>query len=235
MTTKHHLTNAETVYQGKAYYPPLTDSQERNGAPITFLTKIDLGTPDVADVDGVCASQDGTGGAGLLINGALASGGVATLPFPRNLVIDTDSAGDTTQTVTITGTDVYGEVIVETIAFNGVTAVYGLKAFKTITAATLSAALTSAALIGEGPALGLPYRAATKSDVLYANTFFNDIVEATLPTVVAGVDTTATATTGDTRGTVTLNSTLDESQIYTYMVVDTSTKALMVGVDQYGG
>ena len=232
--SKHHISRAQAIYAGAAYYPPLTDANERLGAPITFMTKVDLGTPDTGDLDGVSDAHDGTSVLSVVIDGALATGGVATFAFPRAVSIDTNSAGDTTQTATITGTDVYGEDLVEIITFNGTTAVVGQKAFKTVTAVTLSATLTGTCDIGESEILGLPYALSDKSNLL--STWFGGVDEATLPTIVVA-DTTAvtTGTTNDVRGTLLLNSTLDESQIYLYMVVDASTKALMVGVDQYGG
>jgi len=237
--SKHHITSASEVFQGAANYAPLLDDNEgRRGAPITFMTKVDLGTPIVADPDGISDGHDGSAATGSLtvaIDGTLASAGVVTLDTPRTLSIDTDSAGDTSQSITVTGTDVYGEVLVETIDFNGTTAVVGLKAFKTITAATLSAALTSECDLGTTDALGLPYVLSDNSNLL--NTWFGGVDEVTKPTIVLGVTTDpATAITGDTRGTLDLNGTLDGStQVYVNMVVDTSTKVLMVGVDQYGG
>lgn len=234
MSTKHHITHASTVYQGSAYYAPLMNTNERRGAPITFMTKVDMGTPIVADPDGISDGHDGTSVLTVALDGALASGGAVVLDVPRTITIDTNSAGDTTQTATITGTDVYGAPLVELIAFNGTTAVVGQKAFSTVTSVVLSAALTGTCDIGTTDALGLPYVLSDKSNLL--STWFGGVDEATLPTIALGDTTTATATTNDTRGTLDLNSTLDGStQIYVYMVVDSSTKDLLVGVDQYGG
>jgi hypothetical protein len=55
-------------------------------------------------------------------------------------------------------------------------------------------------------------------------------------TVVAAVTTAATATTGDVRGTITMNPALDGNEIVAYMVVSgRQTPEGILGVDQYGG
>ena len=70
---------------------------------------------DAADPNGICLDQT-TGGAGnLLINGALATGGVATLDVQRR--VEAESAADLSGVnFTITGTDEQGRIISETIA-----------------------------------------------------------------------------------------------------------------------
>jgi hypothetical protein len=106
--------------------------------------------PLTADADGVSASQTVTGaGTAFLINGALASGGAVTFDTPRNVV----GAWTNTAIITITGTDVYGEAMVETSASG--TSHAGLKAFKTVTRVTTSATVTSAT-VGSGNVIGLP-------------------------------------------------------------------------------
>lgn len=234
--SKHHISAASEVFQGAAnYIPMLNDNEGRRGAPVTFMTKVDMGTPIVADPDGISDGHDGTAVLTVALDGTLASGGAVTLDVPRTISIDTNSAGDTTQKATVTGTDVYGEPLVELIAFNGTTAVVGVKAFKTITSVILSAVLTDECDIGTTDALGLPFVLSDKSNLL--STWFAGVDEATLPTIVLGVTTDpATNVTGDVRGTIDVNSTLDGTkQIYLYMVVDSSTKVLLAGVDQFGG
>ena len=93
-----------------------------------------------ADADGIAAAQ-AVGGAGdLTLNGALASGGVATLDVPRHVSVVSADVGDTTQTATVTGTDRYGNAISEVLTLNGTTTVKGSKNFKTITQVAMSAA-----------------------------------------------------------------------------------------------
>lgn len=105
-------------------------------------------SPAAADVDGVCAAQAVAGAGNLTIDGALASGGVATMDIPRHLVIDSTNAGDTTQTLTITGTDRYGNTLTEAIAANGTTAVDGTKNFATVTQVASDGAFTGNVTVG---------------------------------------------------------------------------------------
>lgn len=72
---------------------------------------------DAADADGICASQTpAAGGEQLLtIDGAFASGGVATLDVERKILI-TSAADDSARTFTITGTTFFGHVITFTVA-----------------------------------------------------------------------------------------------------------------------
>src|SRR3546814_13930676 len=70
------------------------------------LGRIELGSPDALDADGIVESviiaDDAT------LDGALVEDGVATFDVPRNVVI-TGAASVTSVTFTITGTDVFGE------------------------------------------------------------------------------------------------------------------------------
>jgi hypothetical protein len=103
-------------------------------------------TPTAVDADGVCASQSPAGGA-ILINGALASGGVATFGAAQ-LVRLTSAADDSGITFTFRGTDADGNSLAETVAGtnagNSDTTLY----FKTITSITASAAVTGAIIVG---------------------------------------------------------------------------------------
>lgn len=86
MTAKHHLTHAEQLFWGAAYYEPAHSQNGRKGARITPASRVLIGAPDAADADGVAASQSVGAGASFTVNGALASGGVATFDVPRNVV-----------------------------------------------------------------------------------------------------------------------------------------------------
>ena len=168
------------------------------------LVKIGLGAPATADPDGVCATQALNTGALGVIAGALASGGVATFDKPRNVV----AAWTTAAVLTVTGTDEFGNVVVESSASG--TSFTGKKAFKTVTKVEVSANVTGLT-VGSGVVLGLPVFLADTVDVLKE---IMDSAAATAGTLVAGVQTTPTATTGDVRGTYSPNSAPNGSRVY---------------------
>ena len=197
-----------------------------NVAPANVV-KISLGAPDVADPNGICEAQSGAAGA-LTLDGALVSGGVATLDVPRNIVID--SGGVDTAVLTITGTDAYGNTIVENITLNGTTAVAGKKAFKTVTSVVSSATISNGAFVGTGDVLGLPVFLPGTAYVLKE---LEDGAAPTAGTLVAGVSTAATATTGDVRGTYDPNSAADGAKVFDLLVALPDPK--YKGVSQYAG
>lgn len=184
---------------------------------------VNLGAPDAADADGVCASQSGTASTAMTINGALAASGVATFDVPRNVV----AAWTNTAVLTVTGTDEYGNTVVESSASG--TSMAGKKAFKTITSVVPSANITGAT-VGSGDVLGLPLFLENKGHVLRE---MEDGVAATAGTLVAGVTSAATATTGDVRGTYDPNSACDGSKAFTLVAAVTDPNDR--GVSQYAG
>lgn len=189
------------------------------------VVEIDLGEPDTADADGIFTSYTGSTPA---LNGALVADGVATFDVPRNIVVD--SGGVDTAVLTFTGTDEYGNTLVESITLNGSTAVAGKKAFKTVTAVSSSAAIANGAFAGTGDVLGLPVFVAEAGDVVYEK---EDGATATAGTLVAGDTTTPTATTGDVRGTYDPNTAADGSTEFKIAVAVRSTA--YAGADQYAG
>lgn len=87
-----------------------------------------------ADADGVCQSQTPAAGGeqALTINGAQASGGVATFVAARFITI-TSAGADSGRTFTVTGTDVNGNVQTESITGPATTTVTGTLYFRTVT------------------------------------------------------------------------------------------------------
>lgn len=118
------------------------------------LVRLDLGSPDVADSNGYVESQNLTA-LGVFSVDATAAAALAaaalngTADVPRNVV----AAWTGTAVLTITGTDEYGNVIVESSASG--TSLVGKKAFKTVTGISTSANITSLT-VGTGDVLGLP-------------------------------------------------------------------------------
>jgi hypothetical protein len=147
----------------------------------------------------VCAAQAVAGAGNATINGTLATSSVATFDYARAFSIITSNAANTTQTVTITGTDYYGQTQTQTLTCNGTTTVTSTKTFKTITQVAVSAALTGNLSVGSGDVFGLSY-AVTDAGYLL-RTGWNNLVADNAGTFVAADATTPTATTGDVRGT----------------------------------
>lgn len=155
-------------------------------------------TPTTIVTTAVAAAQAVAGAANLTLNGTLATAGLVTLDVPRAVQIVSTNAGDTTQTATFTGKDNYGVAMTETVAFNGTTAVFGKKAFKTISQVAISAAMAGNASAGNSDVFGLPLRVDSRGYIL---TYW-DTAYVTTGTFAAAVTTSpATATTGDVRGT----------------------------------
>lgn len=202
-------------------------SPKIDGVADLAVLKLSLGAPIVGDPDGLVTGYTGAAGA-IPMDGALVSGGVATFDVPRAIVVD--SGGADTSVITITGTDVHGAVMKENITANGTTAVNGKKAFKTVTGISGSATAANGIFIGTTNILGLPVFLPGSAYILKE---LQDGAAATAGTVVAGVSTAATATTGDVRGTYVPNATPDGAKVFELIVAlgDPDYK----GVAQYAG
>lgn len=101
-----------------------------------------------AVANGICLAQTPSGAGNLTLNGSYVSGGVATLPQARRVAAVSANAGDTTQTLTISGTDRYGNLISEAITLNGTTTVYTKQDFLTVTQVKISAATAGNITVG---------------------------------------------------------------------------------------
>jgi len=205
--SKDNISLASELYTGKGRYAPLFGTNGRVGAEMHPVTKVSMGAPDADDADGFLDDKDLTS-AGVFethvtLAVALAAGALAGVAdVPRNVV----GAWTGTAILTVTGTDIYDEVMSEASASG--TTFTGKKAFKTITDMSVSADVTACS-IGTGDVLGLPYFLTSEQDVL---AFYADTTEEKLAaTFVAGVTTVATTTTGDIRGTVSPDTAPDGS------------------------
>lgn len=181
---------------------------------------VNLGTPTTAAATAVCAAQAISGtNVAALINGTKASGGVAALGAStgRNVNVVSANAGDTTQVVTVTGVDMYGQTMREAITLNGTTTVQGKKAFASVTAVSVSATMTGNLSVGDGTIIGLPVYLPNATWILRET---QDGATATAGTVVAGAGITvpSTSTSADVRGTYTPNSAPDGSRSYALLI-----------------
>lgn len=224
------FANGTTIYlhvdQGLALGGLPNNRQPATAARIApnVLAVVSLGVPATADTDGVVASQNYTTADGLAtgMNGALVTAGVATMDVPRNIVAAWTGAA----VFTVTGTDEFGAVVVESSSSG--TSFTGKKAFKTVTGVAWSANVT-AATVGTGVVLGLPCflpRAASALQVLQDGT-------ASTGTAVAGDTATPTATTGDVRGTLAPTNAPNGSRAYEATLIVRGTH--IKGLPQFAG
>jgi len=136
----------------------LEESEVKHSA-LGNLINVNLGSPDVADANGIVESQDLTSAGVFSVNTTAAAALAGTLDVPRNIV----AAWTTSATLTITGTDEYGNTIVESSSAG--TSFTGKKAFKTVTNVATDTNITGLT-VGTGDVLGLPLFVNNASKVL---------------------------------------------------------------------
>lgn len=95
---------------------------------------VSVGPLAAASANGICLSQTPTSGTALTLNGAVVSGGVAILDAPRRVLLTYGNEGGA-RTLVVTGTDVFGMTISETLSVPSGAAgtVYTVLDYKTIT------------------------------------------------------------------------------------------------------
>lgn len=234
----HNLTGAAWVTLGNAeFQPAMSESGNagKRGVRMAHAHLKKFGAIVTADPDGVCDGATATAAATLSATGALAdSDGVATFDVPRAVSLFATS-NLSTVTITITGTDEYGQALVEDVAAPNTTTVNGKKAFSTITSVASDGAVATALDVGSANIFGLPVRLSDVGDFLSLRVDGADDV----PTLVAGLSTTAaaTATNGDVRGTVAPATAADGSKVFTILmnVADNQNTTGAYGIAQYSG
>jgi hypothetical protein len=200
--------------------------------------------PTAADTDGICASQTTSAAANMTLNGALTatingnsvyapsvSGTAATADgaWARKIGITSDG-NDSGITFTITGTDVDGKALSETVTGPNSTTVYSTNStaanFKTVTKIATSAATTGNITIGTAAvaadvycrALGVvPYQSTITGIKIWVAEAFNagtadpmEIGKSDDQDYLADIATAimrAVTTTGNTGGAVTVDAT----------------------------
>lgn len=195
--SRHTLTHADQLFAGAGVSHALNGA--KRGVSLAIMHRQIISNAVIGDVDGyVVAAVTPLGDVPL--DGALVIAGVGIADVARGVLVDSSNAGDVTQTVTVTGTDISGEVISEDIALNGLTAVAGLKAFKTVTAISVDIVLAGNLTVGTTDVLGLDVRLLNEYDDLFRMVGSTGAADAgTL--VVADATSPVTNTTGDRRGT----------------------------------
>lgn len=119
----------------------------------------------------------------------------------------TSGGNDTGITFTVSGYDLYGYPVTETITGANATVALGVKAFKYISGVTHTGTVAGTVTIGTGDVIGLPIRADYFGEirVIYNST----VITASTGFTAAVTTNPATATTGDTRGTYLLQTASD--------------------------
>ncbi len=173
--------------------------------------KLSFGAPAVSDPDGIIDGVTITGGVTISPSsfvGAVVA--VSDAPWGRNVIIDASAANS--PDCHIYGFDYLGQAMIETIAFNGTTAVDGVKAFMRVTKVVAETGITGTMDLGFGDVLGLPYK------TIKVEAELEDGVLGSAGTLVGGVLTDPqTLVTGDPRGTYDPNGTLDETADFTIL------------------
>lgn len=100
-----------------------------------------------AVANGIVLSQTPSGAGNLTINGSLSSGGIANLVTPQRVII-TSAGNDSAKTFTITGTDRYGRIQVESVAGANIGVATTSHDFLTVTQIAVSAATAAAVTSG---------------------------------------------------------------------------------------
>lgn len=242
---------SDDLFLGAALLPNL--SGDGNPAPMSQGVG-PLGRSYVWDVvpagllaTALAAAQAVAGAGNLTLS--FGSGGVTrvTLPSgvfgyvldcPRAVAVVSANAGDTTQLVTVSGFDLYGQPMSARVTLNGTTSVSTLKAFKIVTQIAVSAATAGNVSAGTNNVLGIPLRV---NDRGYLDPKWASVLAQDGGTVaVADATSPATLLTGDVRGTYTPSSATDGAKRLVVNILLTglhcgpnATRAGAVGVTQF--
>lgn len=196
------------------------DVREFSGGRVGKLAAIvvNLGAPDAADADGIALSQTPASGGeqSLTLNGTTVASGVAVLDVPRNITV-TSGGNDSGRTITVTGSDEYGSVMVEEITGANAGVASGKKAFKKVSSVQVDNDTAGTVTVGFGDVLGLPVYLDDASNIIVEQE--NGSAAGSAGTVVAGDNAKPTATTGDVRGTYDPNSASDGDKNFSLFVL----------------
>ena len=132
-----------------------------------------------------------------------------TKALSRNVRL-TSGGNDSGITFTVSGYDLYGYAMTETITGANAGVASGAKAFKFITGITHTGSVATTLTVGTGDVFGFPVRVDT---IGYVSMAYNaSLVTANTGFTAAVTTSPATSTTGDVRGTYALQSASDASK-----------------------
>jgi hypothetical protein len=170
--------------------------------------------PLTKQTTGLAAAQAVAGAGNLTLTAGTGITTTTDLSGVTRLVLDcarcvdvvSANAGDTTQTATVYGYDIYGQAMSQVVTLNGTTRVPTTKAFKQVYRIAISAATAGNISAGTTDTIGLPYRL---TDLGYVtNVMFNQTAITINSTNIKVADQTSPATTAtnDVRGTVAVST-----------------------------
>lgn len=195
-----------------------------------------------ADDDNVSTSQTPGAAGNLTITGAAASGGVATFDVARRVLVTTAS-NESAKTLTIYGTDRYGNSISESMTGPNATTGYTSLDFLTVTRVAVSAAFTGAVKVGTN---GVASGAWLNRNLKQANFLVG--VQVTLVTGSANFDVqytmddpnvlttvpTATTASGFSGATASTGGSIAIPHRATRLLINSGTGTLRINVIQSG-
>lgn len=117
---------------------------------------VSVGPLVTAAANNICLSQTPSGAGYLTINGALASGGVATLDTPRRILLTTNG-NETAKTFTVVGTNWAGNSITEVITGVTSSTATSVLDYKTVISIYVSAATAAAVTFGTTTTAASPW------------------------------------------------------------------------------
>jgi hypothetical protein len=204
------VTNQSTFNKAVNMYVPLAQFATDVGVDGVF--RVDYGAPVAANATGILSAQSIAVALTVLASGFQAAYTDVKQGTPngygRNVQVVASGAATSTQRVD--GRDWLGQKLSETFTLNGATPVLGKKAFaKVDQVVILTTTAATTTNVGWGDKLGIPYAATA----LLAS--LENGITATAGTLVTKDSTNpATATTGDTRGTITFSSATDGTRTF---------------------
>lgn len=194
--------------------------------------------PSTLDRDGFCAAQQIGAAGDLTLNGALVSNGVGiadTLGVEMwGRCVGLYSSGNLSGiTFTVYGYDTYGEPLVASLVGPNNSTVSTTKAFGRVTRVAAGAAVGTNVEVGTVDKFGLPLFLKSLAQVVRSG--YDEVLASDASTVVAGVITTASASTGDVRGTFAPSAAANGSKrIVCAFIPDLTSRQSKMGVEQYG-
>jgi hypothetical protein len=209
--------------------------------------QVTVGPLAAASANAIALSQSAAGAAQLVLNGATASGGVAKLDKPRQVLI-TSAGNDSGITFTVTGTTFAGAAVSETLAGGNIGAVATQTDFATVTGIRTSGATASTVTVGTNGVAGSAWVRLDEWTV--GGTFIQCIASGTVnytiqqtaddpnspfyPIAIPNVNWIATNDTGVVNATASADSNYIVTPTYARVVLNSGTGSVTVTFTQTG-